>query len=73
MSSGFRSALQKTGLEDTISNAAAAMLGSVTDQLKETLDQNFPGFAGKMQTVQEKPGGFAAKAREAQSTTTNQS
>ena len=53
-----------------ISNAAAAMLGSMTDQLKETLDRNFPGFADKMQTAQEKPGGFAEKARETQSTTT---
>jgi ElaB/YqjD/DUF883 family membrane-anchored ribosome-binding protein len=67
---GIRSALQKTGIEDTISNAAAAMLGSMTDQLKETLDRNFPGFADKMQTAQEKPGGFADKARETQSTTT---
>ena len=70
MSSGIRSAIQKTGLEDTISNAAAALLGSVTDQLKGTLDRNFPGFADKMDTAQEKQGGFAEKARETQSTTT---
>jgi len=67
--SGIRSAVQKTGIEDTISNAAAALLGSVTDQLKSTLDQNFPGFADKMTTAQDSSGDFAEKSREAQSST----
>jgi ElaB/YqjD/DUF883 family membrane-anchored ribosome-binding protein len=70
MGSSIRSAIQKTGIEDTISNAAAALLGSVTDQLKDTIDRNFPGFNEKMESVQHQPGGFADKAREAQSTTT---
>jgi len=61
--------VQKTGIEDTISNAAAALLGSVTDQLKNTLDQNFPGFADKMSTAQDSSGDFAEKSREAQSST----
>jgi hypothetical protein len=66
MSNGIRSAVQKTGIEDTISNAAAALLGSVTDQLKGTLDQNFPGFADKMNTAQHSSGNFSEKAKEAQ-------
>jgi len=66
--SGIRTALHKSGLEETISSAAAALMGSVTDQLKDTLDRNFPGFADKMQTAQSKPGSFAEKAHEAQST-----
>ncbi|MEJ7900738.1 MAG: hypothetical protein WKF63_02780, partial [Thermomicrobiales bacterium] len=73
MASGIRSAVQKTGIEDTISNAAAALLGSVTDQLKSTLDQNFPGFADKMNTAQDSPGDFADKSREAQSSSTPKS
>jgi len=66
--SGIRGAIQKSGLEDTISNAAAALLGSVTDQLKGTLDQNFPGFAGKMNTAQEQSGSFKEKAHVTTST-----
>lgn len=67
-SSGMRTIIQKSGLEDTISNAGAALLGSVTDQLKSTLDRNFPGFADKLQTAQSKPGSFAEKAHETQTT-----
>lgn len=63
----IRSAMQKTGLDDTISNAAAALIGSVTDQVRETIDRNFPGFSDKMQTAQHSPGGFAEKTRETQS------
>jgi ElaB/YqjD/DUF883 family membrane-anchored ribosome-binding protein len=70
LSHGLRTAAQKTGIEDTISNAAAALLGSVTDQLKNTLDQNFPGFADKMSTAQDSSGDFAEKSREAQSPST---
>ncbi|MBA3274543.1 MAG: hypothetical protein H0T72_02020, partial [Chloroflexia bacterium] len=66
MSSGLRSVVEKTGIEDTISNAAAALLGSVTDQLKSTLDQNFPGFADKMTNAQHSSGDFTEKSRLAQ-------
>jgi len=65
---GVRSAIQKSGLEDTISNAASALIGSLTDQLRDTLDRNFPGFAEKMQTTQQTDGDFADKTRRAQST-----
>jgi len=66
LSQGIRSAVQKTGLEDTISDAAAALIGSVTDQFKTTLDRNFPGFADKMNTAQSSNQDFTSKAKEAQ-------
>lgn len=66
LGNGLRAAIQKTGIEDTISSAAAAFVGSLGDQLKDTLDRNMPGFADKMQSAQETPGSFADKAREAQ-------
>jgi hypothetical protein len=56
-------------LEDTISDAAAALIGSVTDQLKSTLNQNFPGFADKMNTAQSSDEDFTTKAKEAQGQT----
>jgi len=68
--SGIRAAVQRSGLEDTISNAAAALMGNVTEQLKGTLDQNFPGFADKMRTAQDSSGSFADKARATTSTST---
>jgi hypothetical protein len=63
----LRSALRQSGLDEMIENAGAAMLGTVTDQLKGVLDRNFPGMADKMQTAQRQPGGFADKAKAAQS------
>jgi ElaB/YqjD/DUF883 family membrane-anchored ribosome-binding protein len=71
VSQGIRTAVQKTGLEDTISDAAAALIGSVTDQLTTTLNRNFPGFADKMKTAQSSDGSFTAKAKEAQGQTTS--
>jgi ElaB/YqjD/DUF883 family membrane-anchored ribosome-binding protein len=68
VASGIRSAVQRSGLEDTISNAAAALMGSVTEQLKGTLDQSFPGFAGKMNTAQESGGSFSEKTKVTTST-----
>jgi uncharacterized protein YjbJ (UPF0337 family) len=70
LGSGLRAAIQKSGIEDTLSNAAAAFVGGLSDQLKETLDRNMPGFADKMSTAQETPGDFADKARRAQASTT---
>jgi ElaB/YqjD/DUF883 family membrane-anchored ribosome-binding protein len=66
---GIRSAAQKTGLEETISNAAAALIGNLTDQVKSTMDQNFPGFSERMKSAQSADGGFAEKSKEAQDTT----
>ncbi len=66
LANGIRSAVQSTGLEDTISSAAAAMIGSLTEQVKTRIDQNYPGFADRMKTAQSSSGGFAEKAREAQ-------
>ncbi len=68
MSSGIRSVVQNTGLEDTFSNAASALVGSLTDQVKDTIDRSFPGFADRMQTTKETPGGFVQKTREVQKT-----
>lgn len=66
MMHGIRSAAQKSGLEDTVSNAAAAMMGSVTEQIKGMLDQSFPGFSDKLDTAQNKQGSFTDKARATQ-------
>lgn len=62
----LRSAAQKSGLEDTISNAGAALMGSVTEQLKNMVDQNFPGFSEKLDSAQQQPGSFQDKANSAQ-------
>jgi ElaB/YqjD/DUF883 family membrane-anchored ribosome-binding protein len=66
MMHGIRSAAKKSGLEDTVSNAAAAMMGSVTEQLKGMLDQSFPGFSEKLDTAQQKQGAFTDKAKATQ-------
>jgi hypothetical protein len=70
LGSGLRAAIQKSGIEDTLSSAAAAFVGGLSEQLTQTLDRNMPGFAGKMSTAQETPGDFADKARKAQAPTT---
>ena len=66
MGNSLRTAIQKSGLEDTLSNAGAAMVGSVTDQLKEMLDRSFPGFSDKLGNAQQQSGSFTEKARAAQ-------
>ena len=63
---GVRGAAQKSGLEDTVSNAAAALMGSVTDQLKDMLDRSFPGFSDKLDTAQHQQGSLADKTRATQ-------
>lgn len=62
----LRSAAQKSGLEDTISNAGAALMGSVTEQLKDMMDKNFPGFSDKLNTAQQQSGSFKEKVSSAQ-------
>lgn len=62
----LRTAAQKSGLEDTISNAGAALMGSVTEQLKGMVDQSFPGFSEKLDTAQQRDGSFQDKANAAQ-------
>ena len=42
------------------------MLGSVTEQLKQTMDRNMPGFAEKMDTAKHQPGTVMDKTREVQ-------
>lgn len=56
-------AVKSSGLEETISNAAAALMGSVTDQVKQTLDRNMPGFSQKMDQAKKTPGSVMDKTR----------
>lgn len=66
LGSSLRSAAQKSGLEDTISNAGAALIGSLTEQVKDMVDQNFPGFSDKLNSAQQQSGSFSDKANRAQ-------
>ena len=54
--SGIRRAAQSSGLEDTLSHAASALMGSIADRLRDTLDQSFPGFADKLQEATQRGG-----------------
>lgn len=69
-SSGFsdtlRNAARSSGLEETFSNAGAALMGTVTDQLKQMVDRSFPGFSDKLNTTQQQSGSFTDKAKAAQ-------
>ena len=58
-----RQAMKSSGLEETFSNAAAAMMGSVTEQVKQTIDKNVPGFSQKMETAKNTPGSVRDKAQ----------
>ncbi len=42
-------------------------MGNVTEQLKESVDRNFPGFADKMSNAQQQPGTLSEKTRVVQS------
>ena len=66
IASGIRSAAQKSGFDETISNAGAALMGSITEQLKSMLDQSFPGFSEKLDTAQHESGSFTDKAKATQ-------
>lgn len=58
----LRQAARKSGLDDTISNAGAALMGSMTEQFKDMLDRSLPGFADKLDTARQQPGSFREKA-----------
>lgn len=62
----LRNVYKSSGLEDTVSNAAAAMMGSVTEQLKQSMDRNMPGFASKMDTAKHTDGSVMDKSRNVQ-------
>lgn len=62
----LRSALKSSGLEETFNNATAAMMGSLTEQLKQTVDRNMPGFASKMDTAKQTEGSVMDKSRTVQ-------
>jgi ElaB/YqjD/DUF883 family membrane-anchored ribosome-binding protein len=60
----LRNALKSSGLEDTVNSAAAAMMGSMTEQIKQTMDRNMPGFADRMNTAQQTDGSMTDKSRQ---------
>jgi ElaB/YqjD/DUF883 family membrane-anchored ribosome-binding protein len=66
ISGTIRNVFKSSGLEDTVNNAAAAMMGSVTEQLKQTMDRNMPGFANKMDTAKHTDGTVMDKSRNVQ-------
>ncbi len=66
MGDTVRQAFKSSGLEETFSNAAAAMMGSVTEQVKQTIDRNVPGFSQKMESAKQQPGSVMDKARQTQ-------
>jgi len=51
--SGLRGNIQQaaknSGLEDMLANGTTALMNSLTERLKATLDETFPGFAEKLQ------------------------
>jgi ElaB/YqjD/DUF883 family membrane-anchored ribosome-binding protein len=63
MSDTIRNAVKSSGLEETFSNAAAALMGSVTEQVKQTIDRNVPGFSQKMETAKQTPGSVMDKTK----------
>lgn len=66
ISDSIRNVYKSSGLEDTVNNAAAAMMGSMTEQLKQTMDRNMPGFADKMDSAKRTEGSVMDKSREVQ-------
>jgi ElaB/YqjD/DUF883 family membrane-anchored ribosome-binding protein len=66
LSDSIRNMYKSSGLEDTVNNAAAAMMGSVTEQLKQTMDRNMPGFSDKMDSAKRTEGSVMDKSREVQ-------
>jgi ElaB/YqjD/DUF883 family membrane-anchored ribosome-binding protein len=73
ISGGLKKAAKDSGLESTITNAAAAAMATASDRLKSTIDQSFPGFASKYDTAQETEGGFSEKGEAARSTSDSSS
>jgi len=57
-------AFKSSGLEETFSNAAAAMMGSLTDQVTRTIDRNMPGFSQKMEQAKHTSGSVMEKTRQ---------
>ncbi len=49
-------AYKSSGLEDTVNSGIAALMGSLTDQVKHSMDRNMPGFSQRMNTAQHTEG-----------------
>lgn len=64
MGSTVQHAVKSSGLEEMLSNAAAALMGSVTEQVKQTVDRNMPGFSQKMDEAKRTPGSVMEKSRQ---------
>lgn len=65
---GIKQAAKSSGFEETLTNMAAAFMGTATEKLKTAADQNLPGFAQKFQSAQQAGGGFSTKAEATQQT-----
>jgi hypothetical protein len=48
MRSGLRGVIEDSGLQQTLTGAAAALLGSAGDRIRSTLEKEVPGFADQM-------------------------
>lgn len=66
MGDTLRDMFRKSGLEETVSNATAALVGSVTDQFKQVVDQNVQGFSQKMEEAKHTQGSTLDKTRQTQ-------
>lgn len=63
----LRHAYKSSGLEDTVNSGIAALMGSLTDQVKQSMDRNMPGFSQRMNTAQHTDGSVLDKTRNVQS------
>jgi hypothetical protein len=45
---GLRNVVQSSGLQDTLTNSASAVLGNLGERIKSTLEEQIPGFAEQM-------------------------
>jgi hypothetical protein len=68
---GIKQAAKSSGFEETLTNMAAAFMGTATEKMKTAAEQNLPGFAQKFQSAQQAGGGFSTKAGAAQQSTSS--
>lgn len=47
---------KSSGLENTMVSGIAAIMGSLTDQVKHSMDRKMPGFSQRMDTAQHTEG-----------------
>ncbi len=70
-SSGLMSTLRQTaknsGLEDSFNSAAAAMMASMGERLKASMESSYPGFRERFESATQTDGGVTDKAKAASS------